>query len=51
MLNTTIHYGACVNTVTVDGRVFDRNQMTDAENSRLRRLVRMAFEKVQKKGS
>ena len=25
MLNTTIHYGAGVNTLTADGLVFDRN--------------------------
>lgn len=45
MLNTTIHYGAGVNTVTVDGRVFDRNAMSKEDSNRLRHLIRVAFVK------
>lgn len=47
-LNATIRYGAGVNTLTVDGMTFDRNTITTEQDSRLRRLVRGAYTKLQK---
>jgi len=34
-----MHFGADSNTITIDGVVFDRNQMSHSEFSKLRKLV------------
>lgn len=46
MLGITIRMDADTNTVTVDGRVFDRSAMERSEQGHLRRLITDAFRKV-----
>jgi hypothetical protein len=43
MLNVTIRIGATEDSITVDGKTFDRSTLSRPEKSKLRRLVVAAW--------